>query len=101
MFLLGLLRAFTSRAQTPILPIGVAFARSLLLGLAVLLATLLPLACCRVRLRERRGGCGRAKAPEAHDSSLFGGGVGGVEAIPLVSVTTEIIVSKLRKVKSR
>ncbi len=77
------------------------FARSLLLGLAVLLATLLPLACRRVRLRERRGGCGRAKGPEAHDSSLFGGGVGGFAAIPLVSITAKIIVSKLGKVMRR
>ncbi len=76
------------------------FARSLLLGLAVLLATLLPLACRRVRLRERRGGCGRAKGPEAHDSSLFGG-VGGFAAIPLVSITAKIIVSKLGKVMRR
>ena len=70
-----MLRALTSRAQTPSLPIVAGtFARSLLLGLAVLLATLLPLGCLCVcvLLLDRRGGCGLAKGPEDHESICVG-----------------------------
>lgn len=43
--------------------------RSLLLGLAAPLATVLPLGClCCVRLRDRRGAGGLANGPELHES---------------------------------
>ena len=57
--------------------------RSLLLGLAVLLAALLPLARRCVLLRERLGGCGLAKGPDSQDSSDLRS-VGGFEAVSFV-----------------
>lgn len=44
---------------------------SLLLGLAALLATLLPLVLCCVRLRDRRGALGLANGPEFQESRCF------------------------------
>ena len=87
MFRLALLLALTSRAQTPTRPIGSILAvikvnlmshrvvsrgslhRSLLLGLAAPLATVLPLGClCCVRLRDRRGAGGLDNGPELQES---------------------------------
>ena len=83
----ALLLALTSRAQTPTRPMDSTLAvievnfvssrtmsrrplhRSLLLGLAAPLATVLPLGClCCVRLRDRRGAGGLANGPELQES---------------------------------
>ena len=109
-FRLALLRAFTSRAHTPTRPTvrdfpnasfnqdstysGALFngrlglLRSLLLGLAVQLATLLPLVClCCVRLRDRRGALGLANGPEFHESRCLAAALGLLDGCSFNALT--------------
>lgn len=54
--------------------------RSLLLGLAAPLATVLPLGClCWVLLRDRRGAGGLASGPELQESRCCLGALGALE----------------------
>lgn len=78
--------------------------RSLLLGLAALLATVPPLGClCCVRLRDRRGAGGFTNGPELQESRCCFAALGALDAGSFVVLTgtRQIRQSTIRSIHAR